>query len=236
MIHYHGTPVTPRRIFMELAGRNFCVSFSDPRDIELAHQIGQSVMIDNGAYSFWKAGERKRDWSDYYAFVEPWLEFHSTWCVIPDVIDGTEDDNEALIDEWNAVNGDYFNAAPVWHIHESLDRLRRLLSIYRRVCFGSSGEFMTVGSPRWNVRLIETFNYIIVQFGRIPSAIHMLRGMSLSGSIFPFASVDSTDIARNHEQKPGQALKMAQLWDVRQSPGKWIERPTQRELKVEVRN
>lgn len=55
MIHYHGTPITPRAVLHELAGRNFCVPFSDARDVGICHEIGQSVMIDNGAFSFWKA-------------------------------------------------------------------------------------------------------------------------------------------------------------------------------------
>jgi hypothetical protein len=33
--------------------------------------------------------------------------------------------------------------APVWHLHESLDRLRRLCDYTNRVCFGSSGAYAT---------------------------------------------------------------------------------------------
>jgi hypothetical protein len=50
MIHYHGTPITPRSVLFELAGRCFCVPYSDPRDVAICHEIGQSVMIDNGAF------------------------------------------------------------------------------------------------------------------------------------------------------------------------------------------
>jgi hypothetical protein len=56
VIHYHGTPVTPRARLLELAGRCFCVSFAQPQDITACHDIGQSVMLDNGAYSFWRTG------------------------------------------------------------------------------------------------------------------------------------------------------------------------------------
>lgn len=50
-LHYHGTPITPRKVLEQLAGACFCVSFAEPRDVERVHQIGQSVMLDNGAFS-----------------------------------------------------------------------------------------------------------------------------------------------------------------------------------------
>ena len=40
--------------FNELAGKNFCVSFAKPQDVKTCHAIGQSVMLDNGAFSVWK--------------------------------------------------------------------------------------------------------------------------------------------------------------------------------------
>jgi hypothetical protein len=50
--------------------------------------------------------------------------------------------------------------------------------------------------------------------------------MSLSGSIYPFASVDSTDVARNHNLK-GNAREMAETWDSKQNPIRWTARPVQ---------
>src|SRR5262249_30955441 len=102
-LHYHGTPITPRSALYELAGRSFCVSFADPRDIEVVHQIGQSVMIDNGAYSYWqrnKVQDTPRSWNAYYDFCQTWLSYKTTWAVIPDVINGTEADNSHLLTEW----------------------------------------------------------------------------------------------------------------------------------------
>jgi hypothetical protein len=55
-MHYHGTPITPRSALQSLAGRNFCVSFAAPADIAECHRIGQSVMLDNGAFSVWRRG------------------------------------------------------------------------------------------------------------------------------------------------------------------------------------
>jgi hypothetical protein len=50
----------------------------------------------------------------------------------------------------------------------------------------------------------------------------MLRGMALAGSEYPFASVDSTDIARNHNRPRNSARGMADYWDSRQNPARWV--------------
>lgn len=49
MIHYHGTPLTPRTELMKMAGKNFCVSFADARDADWCLTHGQSVMWDSGS-------------------------------------------------------------------------------------------------------------------------------------------------------------------------------------------
>ena len=51
MIHYHGTPLTPREQLYKMAGKHFCVSFYNPQDAKVCMQIGQSIMWDNGAFS-----------------------------------------------------------------------------------------------------------------------------------------------------------------------------------------
>jgi hypothetical protein len=45
--------------------------------------------------------------------------------------------------------------------------------------------------------------------GPVPVWLHMLRGMALSGSEYPFASVDSTDIAQNHTGRRTRKLLFA---------------------------
>src|SRR5205823_1555806 len=100
-IHYHGTPITPQSALLRLAGRHFSVSFARPDQIAICHQIGQSVMIDNGAYTIWRQTKTaKLDWADYYRWLEPWITYKTTWAVIPDVIDGSEHDNDLLAREW----------------------------------------------------------------------------------------------------------------------------------------
>jgi hypothetical protein len=57
--------------------------------------------------------------------------------------------------------------------------------------------------------------------GTVPTWLHMLRGMSLSGSHYPFASVDSTDIAQNHNRPQNTPRKMADRWDGLQCKPHW---------------
>lgn len=224
MIHYHGTPISPRRVLLELAGKHFCVSFASPNDVSCCHQIGQSVMLDNGAFSMW-SNDKLPDWNKYYVWCEKWLEYPTTWAVIPDVIDGDEDENDRLIAHFPHP---YHQSAPVWHLHEPVDRILRFLDLgYNRICFGSSGEYREVGSSRWHHRITQAFNRLS-QDGPIPW-IHMLRGMSLSGEQYPFSSVDSTDVARNHNRK-NNAYVMASRWDSLQCPAGWHPQAEQRDL------
>ena len=221
MIHYHGTPITPVAQLLTMAGRHFCVSHMKPDDVARCHQIGQSVMLDNGAFSKWKSG-KKTDWPKYYDWCDKWLDYPTTWAVIPDTIDGGSQEQDALIREWpHAKRG-----APVWHMDEPLHRLQSLCEDWPRVCVGSTAEYATVLSPSWCNRIDEMFNALAVTFSRIPNR-HMLRGMQLSGRQWPFASVDSTDIAQNHHLKHKCARSMADRWDAMQTPARWEQRPQQ---------
>lgn len=224
MIHYHGTPITPDAAMLELAGRCFCVSFATytrgKDTLERAHEIGQSVMLDNGAYTFWNS-RKPTDWPGFVEWAKPWLEYPTTWAVMPDVIGGTEEENDLLI-AW-LFNHDadvYRRSAPVWHMHESIDRLKRLCHGYERVCIGSSGMFKHVGSKLWHRRMEQAMDAVCGS-GPVPTWLHMLRGMSLSGSDYPFASVDSTDIAQNHNRPQNTPRKMADRWDGIQNPCRW---------------
>ena len=57
MIHYHGTPISPRKYLLEMKGKHFCVSYAHPYDLETVLEIGQSVMLDNGAFSVYTKGK-----------------------------------------------------------------------------------------------------------------------------------------------------------------------------------
>jgi hypothetical protein len=223
-IHYHGTPITPRSVLSELTGRCFCVSYERPDDVEWCHKWGQSVMLDNGAFSAWTKN-KSVEWSGFYAWADRWLEFRTSWAVIPDVICGDEAQNDALVTQWP--HGQ--RGAPVWHMHEPIDRLKRLCDEWERVCIGSSAQYAVVGTEQWHVRMCEAMN-AICKTGRVPAWLHMLRGMAAARWGYPFASVDSTDIARNHNRPQNTARDMADIWDAIQCPARWSEHPTQATL------
>lgn len=229
-MHYHGTPITPRSVLLEVVGRCFCVSYADPRDVDVCHELGQSVMLDNGAFTFWKQGGTP-DWPSYYQWCARWLEHWTTWAVIPDVIDGTEAENDALIAEWPF--GD--RGAPVWHMHESLNRLRFLVSEWPLVCIGSSGEYATLDTPAWRRRMAEAMGMACDARGVPFTRLHMLRGLAYAGGPYPFYSADSTNVARNHAGTNGgrprkSALRMVSEIDARQTPARWLRTPVQGEL------
>lgn len=221
-IHYHGTPITPMSVFMECSGRHYCVSHANPQDIERAHRYGQSVMLDNGAFTKWKSG-KDTDWAAYYEWCDQWLDYPTTWAVIPDDIEGDADVQDKLIEQWP--HGQ--RGAPVWHMHEPIDRALMLLDKWPRICFGSSAKYAVVGSVDWRKRIDCVFEEINKRHRRTPW-IHMLRGMQCVKWEYPFASVDSTDVARNHAQKRYGAADMVHRWDSMQCPPKWIK--TQEDL------
>jgi hypothetical protein len=189
MIHYHGTPITPRTALATMAGRHFCVSHAHPGDLAWCVRHGASVMLDNGAFTAWTKGAAP-DWPAFYAWAEPHLR-HPHWAVIPDVIDGTAEDNDALIAACPLPRA---FAAPVWHMHEPLDRLRRLACEWPRICIGSSGQFRAPGTAAWTRRVDDAWSAIEAT-GAHPW-VHMLRAMrEASAGAWPFR------VGRQHEHR-----------------------------------
>jgi hypothetical protein len=222
-IHYHGTPITPITALMELRGRHFCVSHARPDDVVRCHEIGQSVMLDNGAFSAWKRGHEP-NWTAFYEWCEVWLQHPTSWAVIPDVVDGGSQLQDALLREWPFGH----RGAPVWHMDEPLHRLERLVDEWPKVCIGSTSEYAVVMSPVWQARMDEIFNAISTR--RFMPWIHMLRGMQCAGRRWPFASLDSTDIGQNHNRPQNTPRGMADRWDAMQCHRTWVERdPAQQE-------
>jgi hypothetical protein len=197
MIHYHGLPITPNTaaVLAVTIGHAF-VSYAHPDQLPIAVEVCQSFAVDNGAFSAWKKGTPILDWSGYYdwalnAKLVPSCDF----AVIPDVIDGTEQDNDALLAEWPYNN---WFGAPVWHLNESIGRLERLAADYPRVCFGSSGQYANIGTTEWWVQMAVAVRAISDKEGRPLVKIHGLRMLNPSiFTKFPFASADSTNIGRN---------------------------------------
>ena len=181
-------------------------------------------MLDNGAFSKWKSG-KETDWPAFYAWAERWLSYPTTWAVIPDVIGEGSQAQDRLLREWPFGQ----KGAPVWHMDEPVNRLLKLCDEWPRVCIGSTDEYAVVLSPAWIRRMDEAWNEIAKRHRFLP-CVHMLRGMQLSGRHWPFASVDSTDIGRNHNRDQNTPRAMAERWDAMQTPGRWNETPKQLEL------
>lgn len=196
MIHYHGGPITPDPCAIRAwKGRHACVSFAATQQIGLASEICQSFMIDNGAFTFWKVGTECR-WDDYYAWLGQWMNHPGLdFAIVPDVIDGTEAENDALID---ACPLSLYKIGVVWHINESISRLKRLADCFPRVCIGSSGEFDVTKPDKYLSRMYEAISAIVDDNGMPITKLHGLR--CLNPDLFqhlPLSSADSTTVARN---------------------------------------
>lgn len=202
MIKYHGTPFggSNQEAAEALIGRHAFVSFASPQQLQVALEVCQSVAFDNGAFSAWKS-DKVIDWDDYFRWVQKYQRHpRLDWAIIPDVIDGDESANLKLISRWTQ----WFHAdaiplgVPVWHMHESDVKLKWLATAYPRLAIGSSAEYATVGSCEWHQRMNWAMGLICDANGQPRTKIHMLRGLDPAVfTMYPFASADSTNAARN---------------------------------------
>lgn len=227
MLHYHGTPLTPRTELTRMSGRHFCVSFAAPQDADWCLHNGQSVMWDSGAFSAFTRGHDV-DWKKFYCWLEPRLGGEN-WAVVPDVIDGTVEDQRSLVRTWPFPK---VAGAPVWHMALPIDYLLELADTWPRICFGSSGAFWQVGSECWCRRADEAFD-ALARRGHVPwLKVHMLRGLALAGDRWPFASADSANVARNFKNRGYETCpeRMARRIDAIQSPICWTPRTVQKDL------
>lgn len=196
VIHYHGTPIggTRQDAARFLMGRHALVPFSYPEDIAIVADVCQSFCLDNGAFTAWKKGGAV-DVNGYMKWVLEWYRHPGfDFALIPDVIDGTEKDNDEMLRAWpKALPG-----VPVWHMHEPIARLSWLARSYRMVALGSSGEFSTPGTSDWWGRMNMALKAICDDKGRPICKLHGLR--MLDPQVFtklPLSSADSTNAAVN---------------------------------------
>lgn len=237
MIHYHGTPCGgPRQdVARFLSGRHALIPFPRPEDIGTAAEVCQSFCLDNGAFTAWKSGNPITDWEPYYEWVATWCNHPGfDFAIVPDVIDGDEEANDRLLRQWPFGDG---VGVPVWHMHESIDRLLKLCRNRRwdRVALGSSGEFATVGDRKWWERMAEAMDALFPTPGKFSGKkLHGLR--MLDPAIFhrlPLASADSTNAVRNSSSydrfgiyvPPTAAARMATIADrieAHQSAATWV--------------
>lgn len=197
MIHYHGLPITPATAAVQTlnSGHGF-VSYAHSDQLSIAIECCQSYAIDNGAFSAWKSGKPVQDWEPFYAWAESCRMTPSCdFAVIPDVIDGDEKANDDLLAQWPLPR---WFGAPVWHMHESTERLERLVAEWPRICIGSSAEFSSVNSAEWWKRIAQAMRVVCDKQWRPRCKVHGLR--MLNPAVFsklPFSSADSTNIGRN---------------------------------------
>jgi hypothetical protein len=85
--------------------------------------------------------------------------------------------------------------------------------------------YAAIGTPSWHGRVSAAWNELARRHQRLPW-VHMLRGMDLAGGPYPFASLDSTNVARNHARNSARrdVRAMAAAIDGRQCPGSWAPR------------
>jgi len=201
MIHYHGGPITPDTCAIRAwKGRHACISFANPGQINLAAEYCQSFFLDNGAYPEWNRAAKGKStfkgWGPYYEWAKKWLNHPGCdFAIIPDVINGGESENDALIEEWPHGK---FHGVPVWHMNESDDRFIRLCNEYPRVAIGSCGEY-DVKRPNLAVaRMKDLIRHVTDDYGQPIAKLHGLRMLNpLIFTKLPLASADSTNVARN---------------------------------------
>ncbi|WP_249554193.1 hypothetical protein [Shewanella sp. 8A] len=199
MIHYHGTPISgpqqdKSRFYL---GRHALIPFLYQNDLPIVQECCQSFILDNSAFSHWKQGG-EISVIDYAKWVQS-LENHPSfdWCIIPDKIDGTEDENIALIEEWQSIGIEALSV-PVFHLHESIDYLSYLIDKFRIIALGSSGEWSSPGTSSWWIRMEQIMDVLCDSAGRPKRKIHGLR--MLDPNIFshlPLSSADSANAGIN---------------------------------------
>lgn len=207
MIKYYGTPITPNRIFDEIFedDRNCLIPFPSPQNLKRALEKCNKIMIDNGAFTLWRKGG-EIEWDKYYLWLSKFIKDVEVF-FIPDVIDGTEEENDELIQDFMDrckydLSVDFLNkGVPIWHVNENLLRLELLIRKYDYIAIGSAGEYQTLGTDIWHKRMNDVMKIVCDKEGYPKVKIHMLR--CLNPDIFlhyPFYSGDSTGLAQNHSR------------------------------------
>lgn len=206
----YGLPLNPRPLLEQLKGASFCVSYATRG--KLGAQLDQAIellgddsilLVDNGAFSHWKGGGAMT--LDYIEAYEEWANDILARCdqavaVIPDTIDGCEQDNIDLVNE-SLLDRD--RAMPIWHMHESLEYLLWLCESFNYIGIGSSGQFKDPGTPAWHARMTEAFAAIAqyeIDTGNHRPRIHLMRAQSFA-HLYPVDSSDSTNVAMNHSRQ-----------------------------------
>ena len=214
----HGTPIPPRRLLPQLRGGSFCVSYMNPEQLnDCIDLVGddQILILDNGAFTAWRQGLTldAAHWNGFYAWAnEAMARCPQAVAVIPDVIEGSEQDNLQMIAQ--ALRDDRLEfperSMAIWHMNESIDQLERLFRIFNFVGFGSCRQYdiarHSSNSP-YSERVQEIWAFM--QYWQANHCmletpwIHMMRGLGVLHKI-GFDSADSCNIAINHHRTKSQ--------------------------------
>ncbi len=207
-VHWHGGPIwgdreTPTDWLIKALYRDGCslVSFARPEQIKKIANIPCQIWLDNGAFSRWNKAKKAQqivDWNDvwnqYYDFVASWYSRINHF-LIPDVIEGSESENDELIKRVPAWLRE--KSVPVWHTDESMERLIRLADKFKTVAVGCCGPHRVIRTKAWENRMDEVFTELYIN-RKSKVKIHGLRMLDVRVlSKYPFASADSTNVAIN---------------------------------------
>lgn len=216
----HGTPITPVRHLAELAGRSFCVSYADPRQL---HQVAPLVpeegilLLDNGAFTTWRQG-KQFDELAFWAWANAAQEqYPQAVAVIPDVIGGSAEEN--WVTAARAIRGGLAEYPErtmfVWHTNDSLAQLTNACRLFNFLAIGSCQEHDIQTRYQVFLERIRAANaqieYVDTFYDRRPW-IHVMRGVGKAHEFIRFDSADSSNLARNHcryKGKPGHVQHMA---------------------------
>ena len=247
MKHFHGTPYggTRDQVCKFAVGRFLLVPFANQDDLPVAAEVARGFALDNSAFTIWKKGG-KLDFDGVVKWYAEWaMHPRCDLIIIPDDIEGDEKANDSLLGRYmkEATRQMMSVSAPVWHLHESLDRLR-CLSRWRYLCLGSSGDYSSPGSKKWTDRMAEAMDVICDEHGRPKTKIHGLR--MLAPKIierYPFYSADSTNVVQNSSAmsrfgmyKPPTRVQRSEVIASRieaaQSPSVWVRNEVQQEFNL----
>lgn len=221
-LHYHGLPLTPYENLELVVGKNVCISHATTRkpQEQWALKNAQSVMWDNGAFTFYRSGQ-EFDLNAYYGWLEDKLG-HPHWGVVPDVIGGTLEQQKDLLATWPYPKS---LGAPVWHLGMPLEYLLELCDEWPKVCLGSSDKYWKVGGPEWHARMDETFDYLCSK-RRVLPWLHGLRMLAQLTKEWPLSSADSVNVSRNYKTAGKCPGCMANRIDAGNPPLRWTPQST----------
>ena len=207
-----GTPITPRKYLGQISGSSFCVSFFHKDKVDVDEIISltgrdQILVLDSGAYSFWRnngLSPTAEYWDQYIEWAADILnKCPMAVCIPPDFIDGSPLDNREMIIATGLLIP-IERLMPVWHLNEALDLLKDYVELgHRYIAFGSTTEYGDQVNPRLHNRLSEAFDVVNQTIskgsGYSKPWIHLLRHQAIS-HLHPFNSADSANIAMNHHR------------------------------------